>query len=124
VGNFDERQWGISVSAIKVSHPAMLVMVNQLGDQRQHQLTVLNFANEQIVGAVCSEALPWPAAYQICLAARPSRQLTICTASSLKCRLTTGCRCWWKRPMTMGSTEAGQRIPMCHNELTATRLDR
>jgi trehalose synthase len=41
-----------------VSHRGMLVMVHQLGNQRQHQLTVLNFANEHIVGAVCSAALP------------------------------------------------------------------
>lgn len=41
----------------EVSHHGMLVMVHQLADQRQHQLTVLNFANEHIVGAVRSEAL-------------------------------------------------------------------
>lgn len=42
----------------EVSHRGMLVMVHQLADQRQHQLTVLNFADEQIVGMVRSEALP------------------------------------------------------------------
>jgi trehalose synthase len=42
----------------KVSHPGMLVMVHQLADPRQHQLTVLNFANEYIVGTVRSKALP------------------------------------------------------------------
>jgi hypothetical protein len=42
----------------KVSHPGMLVMVHQLADPRQHQLTVLNFANEHIVGTVRSKALP------------------------------------------------------------------
>jgi hypothetical protein len=36
----------------------MLVMVHQLADPRQHQLTVLNFANEHIVGTVRSKALP------------------------------------------------------------------
>ena len=35
----------------------MLVMVHQLADPEQLQLTVLNFANEQIAGTVRSEHL-------------------------------------------------------------------
>ncbi len=42
----------------EVSHRGMLVMVHQLADQRRHQLTVLNFANEHIVGTVRSVVLP------------------------------------------------------------------
>ena len=41
-----------------VSHRAMLVMVHQLDDPFQYQLTVLNFANEHIAGTVRSETLP------------------------------------------------------------------
>ena len=36
----------------------MLVLVHQLEDSHQHQLTVLNFANEPIAGTVRSEQLP------------------------------------------------------------------
>ncbi|TQK29285.1 maltose alpha-D-glucosyltransferase [Arthrobacter sp. SLBN-53] len=42
----------------EVSHRGMLVMVHQLDDPRQLQLTVLNFANEEIAGTVRSEFLP------------------------------------------------------------------
>ncbi len=42
----------------EVSHRGMLVMVHQLEDPNQHQLTVLNFANEDIAGTVRSEHLP------------------------------------------------------------------
>ncbi|WP_395308787.1 maltose alpha-D-glucosyltransferase [Mycobacterium sp. AMU20-3851] len=42
----------------EVSHRAMLVMVHQLADPHQLQLTVLNFANTEIAGTVRSEFLP------------------------------------------------------------------
>ncbi|MGK2855536.1 MAG: maltose alpha-D-glucosyltransferase, partial [Microbacteriaceae bacterium] len=42
----------------EVSHRGMLVMVHQLDDPRRFQLTVLNFANEDIAGTVRSEYLP------------------------------------------------------------------
>ncbi|MGU3497698.1 maltose alpha-D-glucosyltransferase [Mycobacterium sp. C31M] len=42
----------------EVSHRGMLVMVHQLDDPHQMQLTVLNFANEEIAGTVRSEFLP------------------------------------------------------------------
>jgi trehalose synthase len=42
----------------EVSHRGMLVMVHQLADERQYQLTVLNFANEEIAGTVRSDRLP------------------------------------------------------------------
>ena len=42
----------------EVSHRGMLVMVHQLDDPDQYQLTVLNFANEHIAGTVRSEKLP------------------------------------------------------------------
>jgi trehalose synthase len=41
-----------------VSHRGMLVMVHQLDDPNQIQLTVLNFANEHIAGTVRSMKLP------------------------------------------------------------------
>jgi trehalose synthase len=41
-----------------VSHRAMLVLVHQLDEQPRYQLTVLNFANEDIAGTVRSEHLP------------------------------------------------------------------
>ena len=41
-----------------VSHRGMLVMVHQLEDPGHYQLTVLNFANEQIAGTVRSKKLP------------------------------------------------------------------
>lgn len=41
----------------EVSHRAMLVMVHELASG-QHQLTVLNFANEEIAGSVRSKHLP------------------------------------------------------------------
>ena len=40
-----------------VSHRGMLVMVHQLADPEQLQLTVLNFANEHIAGTIRSEHL-------------------------------------------------------------------
>ncbi len=36
----------------------MLVMVHQLDEPEQYQLTVLNFANEDIAGTVRSKTLP------------------------------------------------------------------
>jgi trehalose synthase len=42
----------------EVSHRGMLVMVHQLADPDQYQLTVLNFANEDSAGTVRSEELP------------------------------------------------------------------
>ena len=42
----------------EVSHRGMLVMVHQLEDPTQQQLTILNFANEDIAGTVRSEHLP------------------------------------------------------------------
>jgi trehalose synthase len=41
-----------------VSHRGMLVMVHQLDDPNLFQLTVLNFANEQVTGTVRSKKLP------------------------------------------------------------------
>jgi hypothetical protein len=41
----------------EVSHRGMLVLVHELAND-DHQLTVLNFANEEIAGSVRSEALP------------------------------------------------------------------
>lgn len=42
----------------EVSQKGMLVLVHQLEDPTQHQLTILNFANEDIAGTVRSEHLP------------------------------------------------------------------
>jgi trehalose synthase len=42
----------------EVSHRGMLVMVHQLDEPEQFQLTVLNFANEDIAGTVRSKTLP------------------------------------------------------------------
>ena len=42
----------------EVSHRGMLVLVHELADEGQYQLTVLNFANEEIAGTVRSEKLP------------------------------------------------------------------
>lgn len=42
----------------EVSHRGMLVMVHQLAEEGRYQLTVLNFANEEVAGTVRSEALP------------------------------------------------------------------
>ena len=42
----------------EVSHRGMLVLVHELEEPGQHQLTVLNFANEDIAGTVRSEHLP------------------------------------------------------------------
>jgi trehalose synthase len=42
----------------EVSHRGMLVLVHELAEEGQYQLTVLNFANEDIAGTVRSEQLP------------------------------------------------------------------
>ncbi|MET4428743.1 MULTISPECIES: maltose alpha-D-glucosyltransferase [unclassified Mycolicibacterium] len=42
----------------EVSHRGMLVLVHQLADEGRYQLTVLNFANEDVAGTVRSEKLP------------------------------------------------------------------
>jgi trehalose synthase len=42
----------------EVSHRAMLVLVHELEEPGRHQLTVLNFANQDIAGTVRSEHLP------------------------------------------------------------------
>lgn len=42
----------------EVSHRGMLVLVHQLAEQGRYQLTVLNFANEDIKGTVRSDKLP------------------------------------------------------------------
>ena len=42
----------------EVSHRGMLVLVHQLADEGQYQLTVLNFANEHVAGTVRSKRLP------------------------------------------------------------------
>ena len=42
----------------EVSHRGMLVMVHELHDPGRYQVTVLNFANEEIAGSVRSEMLP------------------------------------------------------------------
>ena len=56
------RHYGIATSTQvdipDVSHKAMLVLVHQLAEPGQLQLTVLNFADEPIAGTVRSQALP------------------------------------------------------------------
>jgi trehalose synthase len=56
------RHYGIATSRQidipDVSHKGMLVLVHQLDDPGQLQLTVLNFAAEPIAGTVRSQALP------------------------------------------------------------------
>jgi trehalose synthase len=56
------RHYGIATSTQvdipDVSHKAMLVLVHQLAEPGQLQLTVLNFADELIAGTVRSQALP------------------------------------------------------------------
>ncbi|WP_197379211.1 maltose alpha-D-glucosyltransferase [Mycolicibacterium mengxianglii] len=42
----------------EVSHRGMLVLVHELADEGRYQLTVLNFANEEVAGTVRSEKLP------------------------------------------------------------------
>ena len=42
----------------EVSHRGMLVLVHQLADEGRFQLTVLNFANEEVAGTVRSDTLP------------------------------------------------------------------
>jgi hypothetical protein len=42
----------------EVSHRGLLVLVHQLDDAGRYQLTVLNFANEDVAGTVRSEKLP------------------------------------------------------------------
>jgi trehalose synthase len=42
----------------EVSHRGMLVLVHELAEEGKYQLTVLNFANEDIAGTVRSEQLP------------------------------------------------------------------
>ena len=42
----------------EVSHRGMLVLVHQLADEDRYQLTVLNFANEEVAGTVRSDEIP------------------------------------------------------------------
>ncbi len=49
---------GRQIDIPEVSHRGMLVLVHQLADPNQHQLTVLNFANEDVAGTVRSDKLP------------------------------------------------------------------
>ncbi len=42
----------------EVSHRGMLVLVHELAEPGRYQLTVLNFANEEVAGTVRSEVLP------------------------------------------------------------------
>ncbi|CAN5567806.1 maltose alpha-D-glucosyltransferase [soil metagenome] len=42
----------------EVSHRGMLVMVHELAEEGRYQLTVLNFANEEVAGTVRSDKLP------------------------------------------------------------------
>ncbi|AQA03326.1 maltose alpha-D-glucosyltransferase [Mycobacterium sp. MS1601] len=42
----------------EVSHRGMLVLVHQLAEEGHYQLTVLNFANEEVAGTVRSDKLP------------------------------------------------------------------
>ncbi|CAN5239802.1 maltose alpha-D-glucosyltransferase [soil metagenome] len=42
----------------EVSHRGMLVLVHQLAEEGRFQLTVLNFANEEVAGTVRSDTLP------------------------------------------------------------------
>jgi trehalose synthase len=42
----------------EVSHRGMLVLVHQLADEDRYQLTVLNFANEEVAGTVRSDKIP------------------------------------------------------------------
>jgi trehalose synthase len=48
----------VQVDIPEVSHRGMLVLVHQLDDPSQYQLTLLNFANEDVAGSVRSEHLP------------------------------------------------------------------
>jgi hypothetical protein len=56
------RHYGIATSRQvdipDVSHKGMLVLVHELAEPDQWQLTVLNFANEPIAGTVRTEVLP------------------------------------------------------------------
>jgi trehalose synthase len=56
------KRYGVAVSrqvdVPDVSHKGMLVMVHELDEPGTLQLTVLNFANEHVVGTVRSQALP------------------------------------------------------------------
>jgi trehalose synthase len=49
---------GRQIDIPEVSHRGMLVLVHQLADPNQHQLTVLNFANDDVAGTVRSDKLP------------------------------------------------------------------
>ena len=70
----------------EVSHRGMLVLVHQLADRDRYQLTVLNFANEDIAGTVRSEeAAARRRRSRTCSPARPSRRWTTCTASPSRC---------------------------------------
>ncbi|MGB3481528.1 MAG: maltose alpha-D-glucosyltransferase [Mycobacterium sp.] len=42
----------------EVSHRGLLVLVHELADEGHYQLTVLNFANEEVAGTVRSDTLP------------------------------------------------------------------
>ena len=98
----------------EVSHKGMLVLVHQLEDPGQHQLTMLNFANEDIAGTVRSEHLPPGSQVMDMFTGKPSARSTTCTASPWRCRATTACRCWSRRRprlCTKPSDLNPQRLP-------------
>jgi hypothetical protein len=55
----------------EVSHRGMLVLVHELAAESRYQLTVLNFANENVVGTVRSEKLPPGAAVSDMFSGKP-----------------------------------------------------
>ena len=69
----------------EVSHRGMLVLVHELETPGQHQLTVLNFANEDIAGTVRSEHLPPGAEVSDMFTGKVLPPSTICTASPWRC---------------------------------------
>ena len=80
------ERYGIAVSRQidipDVSHRGMLVMVHQLAEPDQLQLTVLNFANEPIAGTVRSEHLMPGSAVSTCSTTATWRPWTTCRAST------------------------------------------
>ena len=92
------KRYGIAVSrqvdVPDVSHRGMLVLVHQLAEPEQLQLTVLNFANEQIAGTVRSEHLLPGSAVTDMFNGTRSRWSTTCPASTSSSARTRACRCW------------------------------
>ena len=89
------ERYGVAVSRQidipDVSHKGMLVMVHQLADPEQLQLTVLNFANEAIAGTVRSEHLvPGQRRCGTCSTTPRSPPSTTSRASTSSCARTAG----------------------------------